>query len=207
MAVANYHDVHGHYPPAYLVDADGRPMHSWRVLILPYLEQKKLYDQYDFSEPWDGPHNRKLAARMPEVYALHGDYEPGLTTTNYLAVVGPETVWLGETPRLSDEITDGFSSTILIVENRGAKIPWMAPADLSLATMSLEINSPDGVSSKYADPAVVMLDGSLHRLRSDLPSAALRALLTAAGGEDVENYEDQWILLPDGRKRLLAPPE
>lgn len=60
LALHNYHNAHGCFPPAYIVDESGRPMHSWRVL-LPYLEQEALYDQYDFSEPWDGPNNRKLA--------------------------------------------------------------------------------------------------------------------------------------------------
>jgi hypothetical protein len=57
IALQNYHDVHGQLPPAYLPDSRGRPMHSWRVLLLPFLEMQALYDQYDFNEPWDGPNN------------------------------------------------------------------------------------------------------------------------------------------------------
>ena len=61
MAVANYHETYGCFPPAYVADRDGKPMHSWRVLILPFLEQRELYNAYNFAEPWDGPNNRKLA--------------------------------------------------------------------------------------------------------------------------------------------------
>ncbi len=180
-------------------------MHSWRVLLLPYLEQGRLYDQYNFSEPWDGPNNHRLAAKMPAVYALHGDYQPGLTATNYLAVVGPETAWPGQKSLASEDVTDDSASTILVVENRGADVPWMAPQDLTFSAMPLEINHPEGVSSKYVEPAVAMLDGELHRLRPDLSPDALRALLTVAGGEDIQQYNGQWTLLPDGRDRPLVP--
>ena len=74
---------------------DGRPWHSWRILILPYIEAEGLFEEYGFSEPWDGPNNRQLAGRMPRLYAFHGDERPGNTTTNYLAVIGPETAWPG----------------------------------------------------------------------------------------------------------------
>jgi translation elongation factor EF-Tu-like GTPase len=60
LAVANYHETYGCFPPAYVADRDGKPMHSWRVLILPFLEQQELYHAYNFAEPWDGPNNRKL---------------------------------------------------------------------------------------------------------------------------------------------------
>src|SRR5262245_36816894 len=139
-------------------------MHSWRVLLLPFLEHRKLHSEYEFSQPWDGPDNQPLAPRMPRTYAFHGEYRPGLTTTNYLAVVGPETVWPGDATLCSEDVTDGLSSTILIVENRGARVHWMEPRDLVFAEMSFEVNDPAGVSSKYLDPAVVMLDASLHRL-------------------------------------------
>ncbi len=207
MAVANYHEQHGHFPPPYIADANGRPMHSWRVLILPFLEQGELYAQYDMSEPWDGPNNRKLAARMPQIYAFHGDYQPGLTTTNYLAVVGPETVWSTRERRSFKNIIDRPGATILIAENRGLEVHWMEPRDLSFADMSFEVNSPAGVSSKYTDPAVAMLDGSLHRLRKELPPATLKAMLTANGGEKIRGEDvGEWSLLPDGRDREPARP-
>ena len=206
MAVANYHDAHGHYPPAYLADANGRPIHSWRVLLLPYIEQKDLYDQYDFSEPWDGPKNRQLAERMPAIYAFHGESRPGVVETNYLAVVGPETVWPGRDRVSSKDVVDGLSSTILIVENLGARVHWMEPRDLPFGRMSFKVDSPEGVSSKYLDPAVVMLDGSLHTLRKDLREGTLRALLTTRGGEKVQEKDQGWVLLPDGRDRPPAVP-
>jgi len=61
------------------------------VLVLPYIEQSELHREYSFAEPWDGPNNRKLAGRMPRLYAFHGSDRPGDTVTNYLAVVGDET--------------------------------------------------------------------------------------------------------------------
>jgi hypothetical protein len=59
-ALHSYHEKHGHFPPAYVADKDGRPMHSWRVLILPYLDHDDVYKKYRMDEPWDGPNNRKL---------------------------------------------------------------------------------------------------------------------------------------------------
>lgn len=206
MAVANYHEEYGHYPPAFVLGPDGRPWHSWRVLILPLIEHNELFKEYDFSEPWDGPKNRRLAERMPMLFAFHGDYRPGNTTANYLAVVGAETVWPGATTATSKLVTDGLGVTILVVENQ-VGVPWMAPRDLSLADMDFEFNGLRGVSSKYRDPAVVMLDGSLHRLAADISPDTLRALLTIKGGEPVRSNEaGGWELLPDGRQRTVRQP-
>jgi hypothetical protein len=69
MALHCYHQQYGMLPPAYLADATGRPMHSWRVLLLPFLEAQSLYDQYDFREPWNGPNNSKLLTKMPYFYS------------------------------------------------------------------------------------------------------------------------------------------
>ena len=144
LAVANYHDANGHYPPAYLLGPDGRPWHSWRILILPYIEEKGLFDEYDFSESWDSPKNRRLAGRMPRLYAFHGDERPGNTTTNYLAVIGPETVWPGASTVSMEAVSDGLGVSILVVENQGAGVHWMEPRDLTLADIDFNINSPRG---------------------------------------------------------------
>src|SRR5204863_151662 len=62
LALLNYREVYGCFPPAFIADESGRPMHSWRVLILPYIDHVSLYYEYRFDEPWDGPNNRKLSA-------------------------------------------------------------------------------------------------------------------------------------------------
>jgi hypothetical protein len=203
LAVANYHHEYGRYPPPYLNGPDGRPWHSWRVLILPYIEYSNLHQAYSFAEPWDGPNNRKLAERMPRIFAFHGSERAENTTTNYLAVVGHETAWPETKSLTSAEVTDGLDSTILLVENMGAAVHWMEPRDLLLADMDLRVNSPAGVSSPYDDSAVAMLDGNLHRLRPGLKPAVLRGLLTIRGGEILEvDAAGAWELLPDGRQRL-----
>ena len=92
-------------------------MHSWRVLILEFLESRELYHQYDFSEPWDGPNNRLLIDQMPRFYVFPGDDSQAASETNYLAVVGEETVWRhDQSTRLED------------VKNRGNTIMSRAVA-------------------------------------------------------------------------------
>jgi hypothetical protein len=206
-AVALYYEDKGHYPPAYLADEQGRPMHSWRVLILPYLEARDVYEQYNFSEPWDGPHNRRLAARMPPVFAFSGAQRPGNTTTNYLAIVGPGTVWPGTSGATADSVGDALGTTILIVENQAAGVHWMEPRDLALSDLDFRLGSPLGISSQYVDPAVAMLDTSLYRLKPGIGADVLRALLTANGGEPLTRDDSgDWQWLADGRQRELAAP-
>ncbi|QDU22947.1 hypothetical protein ETAA1_49360 [Urbifossiella limnaea] len=206
MAVANYTDANGHYPPAYLPGPDGRPWHSWRVLVLPYIEQYTLFKEYRFDEPWDGPNNRRLAGRMPSLYRFHAGTEPDTTTSNYLAVVGPETLWPGTKKVTPAAVTDRLASTILVVENLGLGVHWMEPRDLVLADMDLRVNSPAGVSSPYTWPGVAMLDGSLHTLRAELRPEVLRALLTIDGNEPLaDDGAGGWDFLADGRDRPLVP--
>jgi hypothetical protein len=203
LAVANYHEEYGCLPPAYLTGPDGRPWHSWRVLLLPFFERDDLYKQYDFNEPWDGPNNAKLADRMPVIYTLDRDGQSANTVANYLAVVGPDTAWPGHSTITLKDVTDGTPNTILLVENEGAGVPWLEPRDLTLADMSLELNHPRGVSTKYDRPAVVTLDGSVRALEPTISPETLRALFTIRGGERVESGEGGWRLIPDGRLRPL----
>lgn len=208
MAVANYESAHGVYPPAFVNGPDGRPWHSWRVLILPFIEEHVLYEAYTFDEPWDGPNNRTLASRMPRLYAFHGSDRPGNTVTNYLAVVGEETAWPGSRSASSDLVTDGPGQSIMLVENQGAGIHWMEPRDLALATLDARLNSPTGISSPYQEPAIVTLDGQVRRLNPEITPDALRSLLTIQGGERLHYEGDgMWESLQDGRLRPRLHPE
>lgn len=208
MAVVNYEQSNGHFPPAYTLGPDGRPWHSWRVLILPYIEGHKLYEAYRFDEPWDGPNNSRLADPMPKLFAFSRSDrdEPLGTTTSYLAVVGDKTMWPGAGSRKRGEITDGATSTILIVENNSLGVHWMEPRDLHFNTMSFTVNDPAGVSSWYTHPAVVTADDSVRRLSPGLSPDDLRALLTVSGGEAATGIEG-WTDLPDGRLRERAEPK
>jgi hypothetical protein len=207
LAVANYVDVHKYYPPAFLTDKQGKPAHSWRVLLLPYIEGNDVYMEYNFDEPWNGPNNSKLSSRMPRVYALHGEERPGNTTTNYLAVVGDETIWQGSRGVKVAAVKDGTSNTILIVENKGAEVHWMEPRDLSFAQMDFTLNSPNGISTRFVEPAVSMADGSVRALTKETTPDILRAMLTVNGGEKLawEMVEGHgWRPLLDGRQRAVA---
>ena len=200
LALHNYHSDYGCFPPAYVADADGRPMHSWRVLILPYIEELTLYQEYDFSEPWDGANNRKLIASKPEIYGCPGGYPgamPG-AAASYVAVVGPETAWPGAEPTRLDDVRDGAAETILVVETVAPIVNWMEPKDLSFEDAAQAINAKPGpsISSRHGrqpgvfepdEPGawVMMTDGSVHFLTEDFAPETVRALLTVDGGETV----------------------
>ncbi|MBI3864463.1 MAG: DUF1559 domain-containing protein [Planctomycetia bacterium] len=197
LAIANYESVHNSLPPAYVADEHGRPMHSWRVLILPHLSEQgqEIYDQYRFDEPWNGPNNAKLALRCPDVYrcpeCVRQNGRAKAWMTNYVAVVGPETAWPGERALKSREMTDGTTTTILVVEVADSGINWLEPRDLKLADMMLTINGPSGncISSAHTDCARVgFADGHVNSLSNSLNPETVRALLTRNGGERVEDF-------------------
>lgn len=203
MAVVNHEDQHGHYPAAHGPLAEGGPPVSWRVHILPCLSENQLFRGYQPSAAWDAAANEPLLGQMPRTFAFHEEHRDGLSITNYLVVVGPETAWPGSVGLRSRDVEDGLAGTVMIVENRSG-VPWTEPRDLLFATMSFELSSPDGISSKYRDPAVVTLDGTVRRLRPGMSPDTLRAILTANGREEVR--ENGWEVLNDGRLREPERP-
>jgi hypothetical protein len=202
VAVANYRDTYGHFPPAFVPGPDGRPWHSWRILILPYVEQQSLFQRYRFDEPWDGPNNRLLASEMPRTFAFPDTYAERLLVANYLAVVGPETLWPGGMP-YKGEMKDGLSETIQLVENHGLNVHWMEPRDLSFDDMSFELQQPTGISSRYRIPAVLMADTTLRSLGRDVSPDSIRAMLTANAKERLNGAAGDWQVIEDGRNREL----
>ncbi len=116
IGIANYESVNGPLP-AHVTDENGNPMHSWRVLILPYVEEVTLYEDYDFSKPWDSPENLEL--RMPDWFRCPADGESSQATTTYVAVTGTGTVW--------DHSTGSFENRIRIIESRADRQHWLDP--------------------------------------------------------------------------------
>jgi hypothetical protein len=185
LAVANYHQTYGCFPPAYVADGDGKPMHSWRVLILPFLEQQELYNAYNFAEPWNGPNNQKLVSRVGNIYLRSGLESDQIRTTSFVAVVGPPTVWQGSTPTTYKQVGDGSHDTLLVVEVPDGQFLWMEPRDLEFDNMSFRINdgSGRGLGSRLGGARVVSADTTVRTLPNNFEPARLRAMLTANGGE------------------------
>jgi uncharacterized protein DUF1559 len=188
LAVANYHEVFGSLPPAFVADGEGRPMHSWRVLLLPFLGQNALYDAYKFAEPWDGPNNRKLADQIGSIYLRSGLESDQVRTTSFVAVVGLETAWPGTKPLSFKYLDDGRHDTLLVVEVPDGKFQWMEPKDLQFDDMSFHINdgSGRGLGSRLGGARVVSADDTVSTLPDDFPPETLRAMLTARGGEKLD---------------------
>jgi hypothetical protein len=186
LAMYNYHETFGSFPPAYITDENGRPMHSWRVLILPFLDQAALYNEYRFDEPWDGPNNRKLADTIVQIYNCpsddHGGNKNPSTMTNYVAIVGPETAWPGNGSTSYRDFGDGMSNTLLVVEVANSGIHWMEPRDLHVVQMAPTINakSGQGISSRHTAGAHGLIaDGAVRYFSDSLSAGDLWAWLTA----------------------------
>ncbi len=191
LALHNYHDAYGCFPPACTTDKDGRPLHSWRVLIVPYLESRDFYDQLRLEEPWDSPHNRAVArewydGRAP-CYRCSSDRQGDPSSTSYVMLTGPGTISDGGSSSALEAITDGPEQTIIVVEMARSGIHWMEPRDLDLREMSFRINDLEAPGVRSDHPGVVHVvtaDGAGHTLHNDLPEDDLRALATIAGGEE-----------------------
>ena len=184
LAFHNYHSPFDRFPPAAITGKDGKPLLSWRVAILPYLEAKSLYDQFHLDEPWDSPHNKPLAEKMPPLFTCpSGKPQPGMTP--YRVVVGSGAAFEGREGRSIAEFTDGTSLTGLVVEAREA-VPATKPdeeiplGDYLKALME-QLGSPHPCGFN-----LLFTDGSVRFLKRSIDPKLLRALFTRSGGEVVD---------------------
>ena len=199
LAMLEKESAYGAFPPAVLSSTDGRPLLSSRVAILPYLGEDALYKQFDLKEPWDGPHNKPLLAKMPRVYqpVTHPAKEPYLTYYQVFVQTdengtpeargrAPFSQRLPHGPTLSD-FKDGMPNTILIVEG-AVPVPWTKPEDLPYSrTAPLPKLGGEFKGGTYA----VFADGTVRWIPADISEKTLRALITCDGGEEVHVDELQ----------------
>lgn len=185
VALQQYSLDHGTFPPAYIEDEEGNRLHSWRALLLPYLDEV-LAEEYDFNEPWDSDKNSLLAYRMPSVFACPDDPDHSNFYTSYVACDGENRFFQGSRPVAPAEITDGLSRTIAVVESSNSEIPWLEPRDSDEDYMAGEIDSV--AYSNHPNGANVLFgDGSVEFLTYDIDPRVLRELeLINDGGRGEE---------------------
>jgi prepilin-type processing-associated H-X9-DG protein len=167
-ALLHYAESHqGNLPPAFVADKNGKPINSWRVLILREMDHPNLADTYDLAEPWNGPNNRKLQVadrqeptnydfnepwngphnRILQLFSLRNQFwcpaASALPTglTNYLVVTGPGTLFPGARPVNLKDVKDSLENTILLVEVADSDINWMEPRDLTFDEALQGINA------------------------------------------------------------------
>jgi hypothetical protein len=185
MALNDYHLAHKEFPPPFTKDSHGKPLHSWRTLILPHLGQKTLYDKIDLSKPWDSPANAEIMKTHLAVYSCPSSgLGPGLTT--YQAIVGTEAFMSPEYATKIAQFFDGTSNTIALIDvDPKQAVHWMSPEDNGKeAFLAVQPNSrlqhPGGIHAAFTDGVVRLL------LIEKLDQTLRKALITRQGGEVIE---------------------
>ncbi|MCC6512216.1 MAG: DUF1559 domain-containing protein, partial [Pirellulaceae bacterium] len=186
-AINAYAAEYGSYPPAVTYDANGTAMHSWRVLILPYLGEKKLYESYSMSVPWDAPENAHVQAEIPEVYLSPANAVNALGESSYMLVTGKGTLFPPGKPGNASTIPDGARNTILVVETNQRSRAWTEPIDLNFATLPAQIGALGGIGGSHQGGATAVLaDGTPIWLPSDTTKSVIDSLISPGGRETVE---------------------
>jgi len=195
IALRNYQSQWGVYPPAYISGENGKPLHSWRVLLLPHLGHWSLYNRYRFDEPWDSEHNSQLIASRPDVFGCPLDREgANRAYTNYVLVTGPGTAYPSpsEFP-IATEVASRWSA-LQVVEVAGYSVLWTEPADLRVDQMDYTVgisstSTGRNISSNHQGGAEVLWGNGVPTfLPSSVTPAELRALTSGSERDRDEVY-------------------
>ncbi len=183
LAMHNFADAHKALPPAITKDRTGKPGLSWRVHLLPFLDQAPLFKQFHLDEPWDSPHNKPLVEQMPAIYTSPGSKaEAGKTV--YLTLRAKDTIFPADSDGLSfRDITDGLSNTLMVVEASDDKaVIWTKPDDLDF-----DPEQPlTGLTSARSDGFLgLMADGSVRFFNDSLPAETVRRLALRNDGQTI----------------------
>ena len=213
LALQNYFSSNRGLPHAVLIGPDGKPWHSWRVLLLPQIEPFGAYDAYRWDEPWDGPNNRKLLSKMPAEYAdpIYGENKEFYT--NYVAVTGEGMMFSAQGAKFDgskasalaapqgrnpDRISDGASNTLMVGHvGFDRKIPWMKPEDIEVTDNLPKFGKKGGFGLLPYKTKIGLVspflrgDGFTFGIAESIDDKLLHSLFTVSGGEKFD-----WSAVP-----------
>jgi hypothetical protein len=193
LVLLNYEDARQKYPSVYIRDKDGKPLFSWMVQLLPFMENSSLYKQLRKDEPWDSPINKPLLQEMYWVYQCPSSHNQDNDSTNYEAIIGPGTIWREkETLKLSD-LPEGGSHTVALVEMADSDVHWAQPFALTVEEVLENMKTGKGPRISCYHPNcvnVLFADASIRTFPSRMPLSLWRKIL--AGGMssgDLDNIQ------------------
>ncbi|WP_425616718.1 DUF1559 domain-containing protein [Anatilimnocola sp. NA78] len=182
LALHNYADTHGTLPPAVVTDENGKPLYSGRVLLLPFMEQSALYDQFDKSKAWDSPENMGLSQSSIKAFLDPSNPNNNPTRSDYVFVTGPGTAFEGNKSAKFMDITDGLSNTLGFVETTSGPSSWAEPLEYDASA------GPIARGSHPGGPLVAYLDGSVRLIPTQAAQQHSQALSTRSGGEVMPDF-------------------
>jgi uncharacterized protein DUF1559 len=185
-ALLAHHDQMGTFPPAYMADpATGKPLYSWRVLILPYLGQQALYDRFDKSKAWDAPENLAVSNTAVDAFKSPADPMAAANGVSYVAIIGEGCLFTGGRPLKLLDVLDGTSNTLAVIETRDIAGSWAAPIDLRLEGLRLELGTAaDQIHSPYPHGLQILrCDTSVGTVPAASVPDVLPRILSTGGGE------------------------
>ena len=178
----NFHEMHGFFPSVKTKLPGWKHPVSWRVAILPYIEEQQIYDQYNFDEPWNSEANKKLLTQMPQAYR-HPSMKKGVSEASYVTIAGPNTATGdGAKPVKLTGYPDGTSMTMMVAETV-ARIPWTKPEDPNFDPKK-PLRTLGGIYEKGFH--IALADGSLLFIPAGISDATLNALISCNGGEQID---------------------
>ena len=169
--------MHGELPKQTFRDDGDEPLLSWRVHILPFIEQTQLYEQFHLDEPWDSDHNIQLVSKMPKLFATKG-FPPESGKTVFQVPTGDEMLFNEDGPVRFRDALDGLSATAMMVEVEPA-VQWTRPSD-----WNVDLNAPlKGIRFDDGQAALLMGDGGVKTVSRQMPVDKFRAMLTKSSGD------------------------
>ncbi len=200
LAAHNYHDTYNQFP-AFSKSEKGRPLLSWRVMVLPYLDQAALYNEFHLDEPWDSPHNKTLIGRMPDAFRSPGvkSSKPGMTT--YQTVMGDDTIFEANGGKVSiADVRDGTSNTAMVIDaSPEFETIWTKPGDLMPDTTKMR----KALEDRFKNGGLILLaDGSVRQLRKGLDDAVLMNIFSRNDGSVIggDVFEDSFDAFQSRRR-------